>query len=159
MKILLSLTIISLIASFLADRNKTKAGIKKGMMMFIKILPSILTIIMLVSVLLYLIPNEMIVCYLGDNSGAAGFLIAAISGSIAMIPGFIAYPLAGMLVKCGVSYPVLSVFITTLMMVGIVTLPLEKKFFGLQTALIRNGLSLIGALVIGLTMALVWRFV
>jgi len=159
MQILLPITILALIVSFIANRKKTIGGVKKGMIMFVKMLPSFLSIIMLVSVLLYLIPNEVIVCYLGDNSGFSGYLIAAAAGSVAMIPGFIAYPLAGMLVKCGVGYPVLSVFITTLMMVGIVTLPLEKKFFGTEAALLRNGLSLLGALLIGLIMAFVWRFV
>ena len=42
------------------------------------------------------------------------------------------------------------------MMVGIVTLPLERRFFGTRVAVARNALSLIGALVIGLTMASVW---
>ena len=64
--------------------------------------------------------------------------------------------MAGMLIDSGVGYPVIAVFITTLMMVGIVTLPLERRFFGTRVAVARNALSLIGALVIGLTMASVW---
>ncbi|HOV07644.1 MAG TPA: hypothetical protein PK482_00855, partial [Spirochaetota bacterium] len=77
-------------------------------------------------------------------------------GSVALIPGFISYPLAAVLLKNGVSYPVISIFITTLMMVGIVTLPIEKKFFGWRVALTRNILSFIGALIIGACMALIW---
>jgi len=74
-----------------------------------------------------------------------------------LIPGFVAYPMAGMLVKNGVAYPVIAVFMTTLMMVGIVTLPLEKKFFGMKLALTRNALNFVGALLIGLGMNLVWN--
>ncbi|MBP7902537.1 MAG: hypothetical protein KA015_06955, partial [Spirochaetes bacterium] len=79
-------------------------------------------------------------------------------GSIALIPGFVAYPMAGVLVKNGVSYPVISVFITTLMMVGILTLPIEKKFFGWKVSITRNILSFIAAVAIGSAMALIWRF-
>jgi hypothetical protein len=43
------------------------------------------------------------------------------------------------------------------MMVGVVTLPLEAKFFGMKPALARNALNFVGALAIGLTMALVWN--
>ena len=84
------------------------------------------------------------------------YVVAAAVGSVALIPGLVAYPMSGMLVSSGVSYPVIAVFITTLMMVGIVTLPLERKFFGTKIALARNALSLVGALAIGLTMAFVW---
>ena len=68
---------------------------------------------------------------------------------------FFAYPLAGILVKSGVSYSVIAVFITTLMMVGILTLPLEAKYFGLKTAIIRNALYFVGAIIIGLIIGLI----
>ncbi|OFX26030.1 MAG: hypothetical protein A2041_08450 [Bacteroidetes bacterium GWA2_31_9b] len=48
------------------------------------------------------------------------------------------------------SYPIIGVFITTLMMVGILTLPLEIKYFGARVAVLRNILYFIGAIVIGI---------
>ena len=48
----------------------------------------------------------------------------------------------------------MSVFITTLMMVGIMTLPLEAKYFGLKVSIIRNVLSFFGALLVGLLMGI-----
>lgn len=149
MEILIIIAVISIIASFIADRNKTWIGIKKGILMFLKILPAIVSVLILVSIILYLLPNELIVKYLGKDAGFTGYVFAAIAGSIALIPGFIAYPLSGILVKSGVSYPVIAVFITTLMMVGILTLPVEIKFFGTRVAIIRNTLYFFGALIIG----------
>jgi len=61
----------------------------------------------------------------------------------------VAFPLAALLLKSGVGYAVVAVFITTLMMVGVLTLPLEIRFFGRRVALLRNGLSFIGALIVG----------
>ncbi len=153
------ITILALAVSFSADRKKTVAGIKKGLKMFINLLPAVMTIIILVSFLLYFIPQETIVKVLGNSAGSLAKVIAALIGSISLIPGFIAYPLCGMLVKSGVSYPVIAIFATTLMMVGIVTLPIEKKYFGMRAALVRNALSFAGALIIGLFVGLVWGLV
>lgn len=154
MEILAIIAAIAIIASLIADLRKTWNGMKKGLVMFVKILPAILSVLILVSIFLYLIPNELIVEYLGEDAGLTGYVFAAIAGSIALIPGFIAYPLAGILVKTGVSYPVIAVFITTLMMVGILTLPVEIKFFGIRVSLLRNTLYFLGALIVGLLIGL-----
>jgi uncharacterized membrane protein YraQ (UPF0718 family) len=154
--ILLIFTTLFVAVSFLVDRKKTAAGLKKGAGMFIHILPSFLTVLVLVSVVLAYVSPETITRWLGKGSGGLGFISAAIIGSISLIPGFVAYPLGAILVKNGVGYPVLSVFITTLMMVGIVTLPLEARFFGWRVAASRNILSFFGALIIGIAMGLLW---
>jgi uncharacterized membrane protein YraQ (UPF0718 family) len=150
MLILIVITGVALIASLLADRRKTLAGLKKGYKMFLGILPALLNVLILVSTALYLFPKEALVKWLGANSGLAGYAIAALIGSIALIPGFVAFPLSALLLKSGVGYAVVAVFVTTLMMVGILTLPLEIKYFGKKAALMRNGLSFAGALMIGL---------
>ena len=150
MKFLIIVTLSVVLISFFLDRGKTFTGLKKGLRMFVNILPELLNILILVSVVLYLIPQSMLIRLLGRGSGITGISIAALTGSISLIPGFIAYPLAAILLKSGVSYGVLAVFITTLMMVGIVTLPLEARYYGLKTALLRNGLSFIGAIIIGI---------
>jgi len=148
-----------LLAGAVFNRKKTAAGVKKSAMMFLNLLPAFLSIIMLVSIVLTALGPETIERWLGSSSGPLGFLAAALLGAVALIPGFVAYPMAGMLLKSGVTYPVLAVFITTLMMVGILTLPIEKKFFGWKVALVRNALSFAGALLIGGAMALVWSLI
>jgi len=156
---LLVFTIAAVLISLLLNKKKTTAGVKKGMKMFLNLLPPFITVLIAVSFVLAFLPKEVLQKLLGADSGIAGFFIAAGLGSIALIPGFIAYPLASVLLKNGVSYPVISVFITTLMMVGIVTLPIERKFFGWRVAITRNLLSFIGALIIGAAMALIWGLV
>ncbi len=156
MQILFIVTALCLLASFIANRQKTWKGVKKGMMMFFKLLPTLLTVIILVSIVLFLTPNSVLLHYFGKEAGAWGYISAAVIGSVALIPGFIAFPLAGMLVKSGVSYAVISVFVTTLMMVGFITLPVEAKFLGFRVALTRNILSFFGALLIGSLMAIIF---
>ena len=54
--------------------------------------------------------------------------------------------------KQGATYAVVAVFMTTMMMVGVVTLPLEIKYFGKKAAIARNILNLIAAITIGILM-------
>ncbi|MGD8352667.1 MAG: hypothetical protein PVJ01_00765 [Pseudomonadota bacterium] len=138
--------------SAIADRSRTVEGIRRGMAMLRSLLPQFLLLVVLVSVLLGVLSRDTLALLLGRESGVLGVLIAAGVGSVALIPGPIAFPLAGMLLERGVGYTVLAVFITTLMMVGVVTFPVEKHYLGTRTALMRNFLSLAGALVVGMIM-------
>ena len=152
MKLLSVLTAICLIVSLIVNRHKTWEGFKKGAVMFLRLLPTLVLMLALVSIVLFLIPQETLVKYMGEGSGVAGWITAAFLGSVALIPGFIAYPLCGILVTSGVAYSVIAVFITTLMMTGFLTLPVEAKFFGWKISIIRNLISLAAALLIGLIM-------
>jgi uncharacterized membrane protein YraQ (UPF0718 family) len=141
----IALTLLSL----LLDRKKTIMGLKKGGKMFQNIAVPFVNILILVSLALYLVPPSLIVRYLGPESGWAGQMIAAVVGSITLIPGFISYPIAAVLIKEGASYAIVATFMTTLMMVGVVTLPLEIAYFGRKVAILRNVLNFIAAIVIG----------
>jgi uncharacterized membrane protein YraQ (UPF0718 family) len=146
-------TVVLALVSMLFNRQKTWQGIKRGLSMFLNLLPLLLAMLALVSLVLFLIPSEMLIKYMGEGSGIAGWSLAAFFGSFSLIPGFIAFPLSSVLIKSGVAYPTIAVFITTLMMVGIITLPLEARFFGLKTSIVRNLLSLAAALLAGLLMS------
>lgn len=144
--------------SFLVDRKKTLQAIRKGMLQFLRILPTLLSVIMIISIVLHFVSEEVILKYLGEGAGWEAYLSAAILGSVSLIPGFIAFPLAGILVKSGVAYAVIAVFITTLLMVGLLTLPIEAKYFGLKSSLLRNALSFLGAIVVGTIMVIIYTF-
>ncbi len=148
-----AITLVLLFVSYLFDKRRTWLGIKRGLGMFMNLLPLLIVMLAFVSLVLFFIPNEMLVRYMGEGSGVSGWGIAAFFGSVSLIPGFIAFPLSSVLIKSGVAYSTIAVFITTLMMVGIVTLPLEARFFGLRTSIIRNLLSLVAALITGLVMS------
>jgi uncharacterized membrane protein YraQ (UPF0718 family) len=141
--------VILFIASWFKDRKKTIAGVRKGIMMFGNIALPFVNILALISIFLYFVPPHVIVEYLGGQSGFAGISIAAIVGSITLVPAFISYPIAGTLIRAGASYGVVATFMTTLMMVGVVTFPLEARYFGKKVAFVRNALNFIAAVVIG----------
>ncbi len=143
------IAIVAVLLSFIVNRDKTVIGLKKGATMLFKLLPQLVLLVIFVSVILGFFSQETLALYLGSESGFFAVVFAAVTGSIALIPGPVAYPLSSALVEHGVSYTVIGVFITTLMMVGILTFPIEKKYFGLRISLLRNSLSFLGALAIG----------
>jgi uncharacterized membrane protein YraQ (UPF0718 family) len=153
------LTIVLTAISFVFDRKKTFKGIKIGLKMFTKILPTLLSVIILVSVVLYFTSDEFLMNYLGEKAGLEAYAFAAVIGAVSIIPGFISYPLAGILVNAGVSYSVIAVFITTLKMVGVLTIPIEARFFGYKIAIIRNALAFVGAIIVGAIMVFVFNFI
>lgn len=159
MKSLYALTALVLLICFFANKKKTLIGVKTGLRMFMNLLPAFFTVLILLSVTLALVPLPTLQRIMGNQSGIWGYVFAAVLGSIALIPGFVSYPMAALLIKNGVGYPIVAVFINTLMMVGVVTFPLEKKFFGWKVALVRNLLFFAGSLVIGTVMALVWDLI
>lgn len=145
-KILYGAAILGLLFSFAKDRAKTKLALKKAWRSFENILPSILAILLLIGFILAFLDAQVISQLLGTDSGAFGMAIAAV-GCITLIPGFVAFPLAASLLAAGAGYAQIAIFISTLMMVGVATLPLEMKCFGKRIALKRNILSLILAVI------------
>ncbi|MFP4198440.1 MAG: hypothetical protein ACLFSO_02460 [Halanaerobium sp.] len=139
---------------FLIDREKTVRGLKIGFKKIRKNSPVFLNLIILVALSLYFVSDNLILKYLGDGSGAVGVALAGGLGSLAFMPGFVAFPLAGVLLEKGVSYTVIAAFTTTLMMVGIVTYPVEKDFFGLKITVIRNIISLMMAVIVSVVIGL-----
>lgn len=152
---LLAVTALAVIASSAINREKTLRGLRKGATMLLNVIPQFLIVIVMVSVLLSFVSSAAIGAALGQSSKLSGTVLAAVTGSVALIPGPIAYPLAGILVEQGVALGVVAVFTTTLMMVGVLTFPVERAFLGWRLALLRNVLSFLGALGIGLLIGMV----
>jgi uncharacterized membrane protein YraQ (UPF0718 family) len=145
-----------LIFSFLKDREKTKLALKKAWKSFENIMSQMLGMIGSIGVILAFLSAEVISKIIGQSSGWIGVALAAIVGSITLIPAFVAFPLASILLHNGAGYMQLSAFVSTLTMVGVLTLPLEIKFFGKKFTIMRNllafGLSFVVAFVMGIVM-------
>lgn len=138
-----SMAILALCISFYKDRQKTKAALKKAWKSLENILPQLLTMVLLISVILAFVNTDIISKLIGRDSGWLGVIIAALIGSITMIPAFVAFPMADMLLGAGAGYMQIGAFVSTLMMVGVATIPVEIQYFGKKVTLLRNILAFI----------------
>ncbi len=143
--------------SFFANPGKAFMALKIAGKRFINILPAFLLMLILISFALTFFSDKIILKYLNHNNIYAIMRIASVIGSITILPGFIAFPLCRILLKKGVYYMVLSAFSTTLMMVGFLTFPVEKKYFSIKITVIRNVISFIIALLTALITGLFFR--
>ncbi len=145
----------ALLVSAAADRRKTVQALRVTLKKMRRILPGYLHLLILLSFVL-LVSDSMIIKLLNASNPWLGLTSGLAIGSLTMIPGFISYPLAGVLVEHGVPYMVVAGFVTSLMMVGVVTFPVERAYFGVRMALMRNTVALLVALVISVIMGLVY---
>ncbi|MGC7847554.1 permease [Desulforudis sp. 1088] len=150
------LTIAVLVYSYRKDMNKSRQALKIAQKQFLNIFPGMLGIIGLIGLMLALVPREIIQSLFGNDSLVGILLISAV-GSITLMPAFIAFPLASSLLEAGASVTAVACFITTLLMVGTLTAPLEAQYFGKKFTILRNGFGLLFALIIGFTMGAVLR--
>ena len=149
------LAVSGLALSFFKSREKTKLALKKAWKSFENILPQFLAILIIIGVMLAVLTPEQISRLLGSESGWVGVLIAAAIGSITLIPAFVAFPLAAALLNNGAGYMQIAAFVSTLMMVGIVTMPIEKQYFGKKATIARNSLAFLFSLAVALIMGAV----
>ncbi|AEH44752.1 hypothetical protein Thein_0875 [Thermodesulfatator indicus DSM 15286] len=139
-----------LFVSLIRNKEKTKQSLIVAVKSFFRILPMVFIIIIVIGLLLGFVPPAKISDVIGEQAGFGGLIFSAFLGTILYIPALISFPLAASLLKGGASVTAVAAFITTLTMVGIVTLPLEIKELGKKIALLRNGISFIFAIIIAL---------
>lgn len=123
-------TLLFLLISLIKDKEKTKQALKMAFGMGKSMVGSILSIVFAIGLILTIFPPEQIAGFVGSQSVLLATVVAALFGTITLVPAFIAFPLVGTLVGAGVGVVPAVAFLTTLTMVGVVTFPLEKRSSG-----------------------------
>lgn len=149
------LLVISLTVSLIKDRNKTLRAFKVAYRALLKTAPHILALIGIIGLTLGILKPEVISRLIGEQAGFAATAIASIIGAITLIPSLIAFPLAGSLMRAGANVMTISAFVTTLVMVGFVTAPMEMKLLGKKFTLLRNGAGFVIAVIIAVIMGVI----
>ena len=148
--ILYSLAIILLIISFIKDKSKTKEAIILGLKSFENILPQFLCVIISVGILLSFFTTDTISKILGNSSGFWGIILADIIGAIAMMPTFVAFSLGNTLLLNGAGYSQVGALVSSLVLIGLMTFPLEAKYIGKRAALLRNLIAFLFSIIVGI---------
>lgn len=157
--ILYSIVIFFLIISFIKDKNKTKRAIISGLKSFENILPQFLFIIITVGILLSFLTTDTISKILGNSSGFIGIIVADIMGTIIMMPTFVAFSLGNTLLLNGAGYSQVATLISSLVLIGLITLPLEIKYIGKRATLLRNLIAFIFSIIVGIILGRIMVFI
>ncbi len=152
--VIYGLLIICLIISLVKSRQKTVQALKVALKVLGKSAPSLILVLGLVGLTLGILSPDIISRLLGEEAGFVGTMLAAVIGAITLIPSLIAFPLAGSLLRSGSTVMTIAAFITSLMMVGVVTAPMEIKYLGKRFTLMRNGFGFLAALLLAFLMGI-----
>lgn len=154
-KALWVITLIWFAISMFRDKERTINSMKNSKKMMGSMMGQIIGILFIIGLILTFIPPDLIKEYLGGSNTLIATILAALLGSITLIPAFVAFPLVGSIVEMGASIMPAVSFLTTLTMVGLVTFNLERKEFGTKFTLTRNVLSFGFAILISIIMGVV----
>ncbi len=146
--ILYGTALILLLLSYMKDKNKTKLALKKGWKSFENIMPQFLGIIFIIGIILAILEPALISRIIGGESGVLGVIISAIVGAVTLMPTFVAFSTADMLLKNGAGYAQIGALISTLTLVGLVTFSLEAKYIGKKAAFYRNFIAFLFSFVV-----------
>lgn len=134
---------VLLFLSWRRSREKTAAALRKAWKSCLGVLPLFLGILLCMGLLLAFVDESVIRQTVGRESGLLGLALSGLIGSVTLIPAFAAYPAAAELLRVTGAYAQITMLITSLMMVGVATLPMEIRFFGVKAAVWRNALGLV----------------
>ncbi len=136
---------VLVVGSFFKDRTKTHRALTIAVKQFLNLLPILIAIVLLLGILRSMIDPVVIGRFIGPDSGVLGVVAGLVIGSIMFLPGFVAFPLAAGFLEIGAGYPQVAAFIASLMGVGVITMPMEVRYFGLRLTVLRNLLCFVAA--------------
>lgn len=139
---------ILFLISYKKDKNKSKRAFLKGIKSIENILPQFLGIILVVGLTLAILNPEIISSIIGESSGVMGVALSAVLGSVAMMPTFVAFSTGDMLLKSGAGMAQVAALISTLTLIGVITIPLESKYIGKRATFYRNLLAFIFSFIV-----------
>jgi len=136
------------------DYKKFKRGIKKSLKVLIQNSIRLFAIFLIINLLQNFLSKESVGNFLLNFKGIKGIIAGEIIGSIMMGPVASGYPIAKYLFDNGATVALVSSFLLSWVMIGIISLTIEFKELGKKFALIRNILAFIGIIIISLIMEL-----
>jgi len=117
-------------------------------------LPLVIGVVLLISLLMPLLKSDWLIKLFQKNI-LIDSLIGSVIGSLAAGNPITSYILAGEFTNLGISLAAIVAFILSWVTVGLVQLPAEVMMLGKRFAILRNILSFISAILIGLIMQLI----
>ncbi|HBA04301.1 MAG TPA: permease [Clostridium sp.] len=144
---LLSLLILILVFVFNWDLGtKSFINAQSSFIQMLSVLPPIMILLGLIDVW---VPKEALIKYMGKNSGFTGVLIAILIGSIAAGPMYAAFPFTAVLLKKGVKFSNIIIFMNAWCVTKISTLLFEISAIGYAFTLSRLVIDIPGVIIMG----------
>jgi len=122
---------------------------KNSFKQLLSVAPILIMAIIMAAFVETILPQDFVKNWLSEESGLRGILLAWGAGIITPGGGIVGMPLVATLYKAGASLPVLMTYLTSLVTLSFIRIPIEAGFYGWKITLLRVGVSLILPLIAG----------
>jgi uncharacterized membrane protein YraQ (UPF0718 family) len=138
---LVSTVIMALLAIVLLvigyNKGEHISGLKIALKMTGEVLPLLLFAFIMAGMVQVLLPKELVLKWIGKESGIKGILIGTIAGSLAPGGPYVNLPVVAGLLKLGASIGTMVSFLTGWLLLSVSRLPMEIGILGLKFTIIR----------------------
>lgn len=119
---------------------------KSSFMQMIEVLPPIMILLGLMDVWL---PRERVIKYMGKDSGLKGIILAMLVGIIGAGPMYAAFPFTAVLIKKGVKFSNVIIFMNAWCVIKISTVLFEISALGYNFTFLRLIINIPGVIIMG----------
>jgi len=139
---------------FKNDNKKLKRSFKKGIKQFIKNSIRLFAVFVIIGLLQSFLSKESVANFLLKFQGFKGIIFGELTGAVMMGPVASGYPIGKYLLENGASISLISAFLLSWVLIGIVSISIEFKEFGVKFAISRNILTLVFIILISILMGI-----
>ena len=144
----LGVVILLYLILFFIDSKGGYQSLKISLDLAIKLIPTLLIVILLMSIMNYFLTSQRILNYLGKDSGLRRWVLPATAGIISHGSIFLWYPLLKELKDKGISFGLIAVFLYN-RAIKIPFLPLIVYYFGFKFVMVLTFWMIITSFIIG----------
>lgn len=143
------ISLLCLMLIFIFNKDIGASAITSARSSFLQMLSVLPPIMLLLGLMDVWIPREILMKYMGDNSGFKGIFLALLLGSFAAGPMYAAFPFTAVLLKKGVRFSNVIIFMNAWCVTKISTLLFEVSALGFKFTLARFLIDLPSVILLG----------
>jgi len=156
--VMMAAAILALIAVYLKSPESASKGLSATGHLILEITPRMLAAFTLAGLVQAVVPQDVIVRWMGQESGNRGILIGMTLGSVTPGGPMTHFPVIASLYKVGVGVGPLLAYLTAWSLLGMQRIIMwEIPFLGPKVVLVRFSISLLFPFIVGWLANLVWN--
>ncbi len=145
------------ILAYIRDPAYPLEGLKNGGKLFFDILPAMVFAFIAAGMISKVLPRELLIRWIGDESGFRGIIIATIAGAVTPGGPFVQFPVVAALLKSGAGIAPLGAYISSWALLGVNRFFIwEIPVLGWKLAVSRLIASVVFPIFIGLITRFLW---
>ena len=135
--IMAALALVSLYLGYRQGGGQHLAGLHIAWRLTIQVLPLLVFAFILAGMVQVLLPQQLLMTWVGTESGLRGILIGTVAGGLAPGGPYVSLPIAAALLNAGASVGTMVAFLTGWSLWAVSRLPLEVGIMGWRFTLVR----------------------